>query len=290
MKTIVHLSDLHFPNSLSWLSLRGKMFSGYLNYYLNRRKQYPIEIFHKILEFVKTIDYDILILSGDLTNVSHPREFEKSFHLLKPILDQRLFLVPGNHDRYIESSLEPVDLFEKQFHSYMGKKFGQDRMSSIRVQTISNQTIIGWDSNQPTPFMEATGFVHSQAIHETEKYLDENHILEYILVCHHPIRKPPDIIEQEHHKLKNKDEILQFLNRRPPLIYFHGHHHTNWIIQPSQECPFFVCNSASSSRVIGTKYNSGFHVIQIEMNQCNFERFVYDENLKKIVSSKLLLY
>ncbi len=97
---ILHISDLHFPKRIPYFSLRGKAIVGYLNYRLRRRSKYPIHLIQTLVKHIKSLEYDALVISGDLTNVSHPDEFEYAKEILDPILDERTFMIPGNHDRY----------------------------------------------------------------------------------------------------------------------------------------------------------------------------------------------
>jgi predicted MPP superfamily phosphohydrolase len=172
----IHISDLHIPVKIPIFALRGKMISGYLNFALRRRKLHPMEAIERLIEFIQKSDYDCLILSGDITNVSHKKEFEATKKILAPILNEKAFLIPGNHDRYMTSSVEPVDLFNKYFGEYSGEEIPNSEGEYIRAKKIKDTTLIGWDSNEPTPIAIATGFVKSKVMEITKNYIKSNQI------------------------------------------------------------------------------------------------------------------
>ena len=285
---IIHISDLHFPVSIPFWKLRGKMFSGYLNYTLRRKKKYPLEGIRAFLNKIKSLPYEVLILSGDITNVSHEKEFEEAYKILKPILDERAFIIPGNHDRYIKSSIEPLDMFINYFGEYIGEDISQ-QMGYIRKKEIGNFLLIGWDSNQPTGLADASGFVEPKIVEQTLDYVKAQ-TKPYFLVCHHPIWNPHNKQEHSYHKLKNREFILSRLKTFPPLAYFHGHLHTNWVLKKNLDIPFYIFNSASSTRVADNVHKSGFHYINIKNETWEIKRFHYLEAAKEYLETHVIFY
>lgn len=104
---ILHISDLHFPKKLSLFSLRGKAIVGYLSYRLRRKSKHPLVLVSALVEAISKLEYDALVISGDLTNVSHPSEFENAREILSPLLTSKTFIIPGNHDRYQKRAIGP---------------------------------------------------------------------------------------------------------------------------------------------------------------------------------------
>jgi 3',5'-cyclic AMP phosphodiesterase CpdA len=272
---ILHISDLHFPTKIPLFDLKGKMFSGYINYAFRRKSRYPKALWNALLLKIKSTNYDSLVISGDLTNVSHPLEFQNIADELSPILDQRSFIIPGNHDRYMIESISPKDLFKNSFSSFMGEKL-QISNGYIYQKKLGKILLIGWDSNIPTGIGDAYGKVNTDVIHSTIQYL-KNQNLPYILVCHHPIWNPLNHKETESHKLQNREEIQSELMKYPPLIYMHGHKHTNWIRRKDSNFPFDIVNSASSAMLSDKKRNNGFHEIDIDDNlNISYKRYSFD--------------
>ncbi len=285
---IIHISDLHFPISIPIWKLRGKMISGYLNFKIRRESKYPPEAVRALFQKIKSLPYDLLIISGDITNLSHKNEFLESKKILHSLLNEKAFLIPGNHDRYVVSALEPVDLFTSTFVNNIGTQLETCRYY-LKILELKNFYVIGWDSNHPSMIGDASGFLEQNIIDETLNFL-RNKTKPYFLVCHHPIWNPPDKQEHNFHKLRNRDYVFQRLLENPPLAYFHGHLHTNWVKKKTQEFPFYVFNSASSTRIPDLTHHSGFHYIQIVEGNWKIQRFHYVAHAKEYLETDVIMY
>ncbi len=279
----IHISDLHLPTKLPFLKLRGKPFIGYLNYYLRRRKLHPIEVIESIVSFIKNSEYDCLIISGDITNISHEKEFIEAKRILSPVLNEKAFLIPGNHDRY---SLESLSYFEKYFGEFAG-----DQIPSIplyaKTKKFKNITLLGLDSNHPTSIANASGFIEPETLYKSFNYLKEKQISKFAVVCHHPIWNPPDKFESIYHRMTNREEVQSLFLEHPPIAYFHGHAHTNWIKNKSKDMPYSIVNSASSTRLSDARHESGFHTGDLSVDTLNLKRFAFSKE-KRILEEKNL--
>jgi 3',5'-cyclic AMP phosphodiesterase CpdA len=251
------------------------MFTGYFNYFLRRRKSYPNQLFQSLIKTIQSIPYDLLIISGDITNVSHELEFKKARELLDPILNEKTFMIPGNHDRYMKSAIEPEDYFQKYFGEFLGDKIGENKY--LRIKTKSDIPVIGWDSNFPSGIGNASGRVDEEVINNTFSYLRKNSISKYLLVCHHPLWNPIGYEESSHHKMINREDVIQKLMEFPPLIYFHGHKHSNFYKKLDTAIPFSIINSASSTMLPRGRHKSGFHIIDISSEKLIVQRYAYND-------------
>ncbi|MCE9500860.1 MAG: metallophosphoesterase [Leptospira sp.] len=287
---LFHISDLHFPVSLPFLSLRGKMFPGYLNYTFRRKGKYPEELYNSLVQTIRSNDYDCLVISGDLTNVSHEKEFAAARKKLEPLLNEKVFMIPGNHDRYVREPEGRERLFEKYFGEFSGKPISGNDLKYIRYKKVKGVSLFGWDSNSPRGFGSANGFVQSEVIAETKKFLGQNQIKDYILVCHHPVWNPPGEKESIYHKMDNREEVVRSLLSNPPVVYLHGHVHDNSIKETSAEIPFYIVNSASSTRLADSNHKSGFHFVEITGRKLKFKRFEYSVIDKLFHESRLYSY
>lgn len=285
----IHVSDLHFPVKVPWYSLRGKEITGYFNFTFRRKNKHPQKGIEAMLAFIKSQEYDCLILSGDITNISHEVEFKKSREILNPILDDRAFLIPGNHDRYMKRAITPVDLFDKYFKEFSGEDAFPGGKDYIRYKKFKDITLIGWDSSAPTPIAIASGYVPTEVVEKTHQFVKSKSIKNYSIVCHHPIWSEPHF-ESVYHKLKNREEIAKGLKANPPLVYFHGHCHSNWVKYKSEELPFHVINSASSTKLSsGYKY-CGLHAGEITQDSFTIDRYEFSLEEDRFVKGKLLEY
>ncbi|TGK56663.1 phosphohydrolase [Leptospira wolffii] len=289
---LVHLSDLHFPVPLPISSLKGKMIPGYINYTFRRRKKYPILLWDAILRKVEEIRPDAVIISGDITNVSHWKEYEHALEYLRPLLGDKTFMIPGNHDRYtIKAAGKEAEppYYEKFFSPWMGETVAS-APGYLRTKKIGSLTLVGWDSNMPLFILDAFGYVQKEIAEATLRYLEREKIRDYILVCHHPIWNPPENQESYSHKMRNRDEIAELLQSKPPLAYLHGHVHTNWVKAPDPEKPYYVINSASSTRILDTKHQSGFHVLDYDGKSVSVQRYAFSNDKREFIESQTILY
>lgn len=278
---ILHISDLHFPKKLSLFSLRGKAIVGYLNYHVRRRSKHPVVLIAAMVDTIKSLEYDALVISGDLTNVSHPSEFQNAKDILKPILTDKTFLIPGNHDRYQKIAMGPNPLFEKAFAEWMGESVSSHHY--LRTKRIAGKLFVGWDSNLAIPRITANGYVAKEVVDTTVNWAKEP----YVLVGHHPLWNPNSEIESSSHRMSNRKEVVEGLQTNPPELYLHGHTHTNWVKLPGKETPFTIVNSASSTRLSDSKHECGFHLIELG-KQTHYRRFIYSEN--KFTETNPILY
>ncbi|MDI7216388.1 metallophosphoesterase family protein [Leptospira santarosai] len=282
---ILHLSDLHFPTSVPFFQLKGKMFAGYLNYNLRRRKKYPKSVWDSILNFIRETDPDAIVISGDITNVSHEKEFKAALKILSELPREKVFYIPGNHDRYVGENT----FYEKYFSELSGESIS-DNTQYIRIKKIKDLHFVGWDSSIPLSIINAYGKIRPEVVARTKKILSERKIRNYVLVCHHPIWNPANQQETVHHKLLNREEIASLLKEQPPLVYLHGHVHTNWVKFPGNELPYYVVNSASSTRLPDTTHKSGFHLLEIKKQSVKIQRYTYNLEKSKFTEASLVSY
>ncbi len=249
------------------------MFTGYFNYKLRRKKKYPKEILEALIQHIQSQSYDVLILSGDITNVSHEKEFSTAREILDPLLDDRAFVIPGNHDRYIESSMQPIDLFEKYFYPFLGEKVESE--GYIRIKKKKELCVMGWDSNFASGIGNASGKISSNLITDSFNWLKKENISNYILVCHHPLWNPIGQEESMMHRMINRDEVIQRLKEMPPISYLHGHKHSNFYRKSDPEIPFAIINSASSTMTPSDRNQSGYHSLELKSEKLIVKRYAY---------------
>ena len=91
MRTIVHLSDIHF---------------GRVDYGL----------IEPLIALVHEVKPDVTVISGDLTQRARSREFEEAREFLKRLPEPQI-VVPGNHDvplyNVFDRFLQPLDEFQE---------------------------------------------------------------------------------------------------------------------------------------------------------------------------------
>ena len=266
--TILHLSDLHFSTyPKNWGQWFSKRLLGATNWWLNRSSKYPAQRYHQLIEVLRQMDWDHLVISGDLTQLALPEEFARARMALRPVLkdQERVSIVPGNHDYYVSETEE-----SDNFHSYFGSFFGKNEIHTRRLN--QNWHLIGWHSAIPTPWYNASGCVRRETLKATDKYIQQQATdTRFVLVNHYPISFP----DREHdtkHELLNLEQVQYWLSNRPKIrLYLHGHIHHNWHhVQQYSSHSLHIVNSASST-MIDENSASSFHRIRLHKDQIQVE-------------------
>lgn len=103
MATVVaHISDLHLARRPAWRELNLKRFLGYVNYNLSRRIRHRESSVEAALEKLAAARPDVVIASGDLTQLGTDGEIRALRELLLGLkaVGVPILIAPGNHDCY----------------------------------------------------------------------------------------------------------------------------------------------------------------------------------------------
>ncbi len=272
--SIIHISDLHFHTyPKNFHELKSKRLIGMLNSIFRRARQFPIDRSEKLVEKIRKMKCDHLVISGDLTQLSLESEFSLARKTLDPLLknNSRVTIIPGNHDRYVSQSLSN-DLFKKYFGEFFGKE-------EIHLQEInSDWIIIGWDSVHPNDWFTASGTVRRSTLIETEKIIRSfSKDKKFIIVNHYPLTFPANWKLDHFHELYNLIPVQKWVLRFSQIrLYLHGHIHKNWVHQLSRESgeELLLVNSAASSAIPSSEKDSSFHQIEIDGENLNIKQII----------------
>ena len=105
MLTLAHLSDPHvapLPKP-SLGSLMNKRFLGWLSWRRRRAGIHRRQVLEALTRDLLAQSPDHVVVTGDLTNISLPDEFKQAATWLRTLgAAERVTVVPGNHDAYID--------------------------------------------------------------------------------------------------------------------------------------------------------------------------------------------
>ena len=263
--TILHLSDLHFhalPRTFpEWAS---KRVLGAANLVLRRAQHYPLARAKALVEQVRALSWDHLVISGDLTQLALEQEFEQAREVLSPLLEnpECVTVLPGNHDRYVAAAQFPEDRFQKHFGEFWTE-------GPLWAKALGEGWhLLGWDSTHPNDWWSACGTVPQATIAATERHLStlpDN--AKVLLANHYPLWFPEGWRVKPRHELHNLLTVRTWILRQPQLrAYLHGHVHRNWHLTiPRKGMPALeAVNSASSTEVLHSGKTSSFHRIVLD--------------------------
>lgn len=274
MSTLIrfaHLSDWHATTlrragPAAWW---GKRLSGYASWLISRRRHHSSAILDAAIRDVREQAFDRILVTGDLTHISLPAEFEAARRQLERLgPPEEVFLVPGNHDCYVE--VEP----ERSWDHWAGYLRGQspDELREIdaelaaavvapgggraprhgdypTVRVLGRVALIGLCSVIPTPIFRAGGSLGPEQRARLRRLLLRLEALGLcrILMIHHPVHPHG---EPERRALWDAQALRDLLADTGAELVLHGHKHRRRVHHldgPRRAIPAIGVPSTSSS-------------------------------------------
>ncbi|WP_152051634.1 metallophosphoesterase family protein [Tautonia marina] len=229
---IVHLSDIHiWRYSINPVKLWGKRAVGMAELFTGRAKKFRLERMEDVVERVKSINADHLLITGDLTTTAMRREFEQAREALGPLLGDpdRVSILPGNHDRYTSRSVR-TRAFERVFGAFSpGDSFPWLRHLDERT------AILALDATRA--HLSATGRLPDDQFHQARELLltTDPRPKRLIVACHYPVAAPEAYqSELRKKRMVNAADVARWLRRVGPHLYCSGHVHAAWAHRPHE--------------------------------------------------------
>ncbi|MEP6535531.1 MAG: metallophosphoesterase [Bryobacteraceae bacterium] len=237
MRTIVHLSDLHFGR-------------------VDERICSPL------IQAVHAIQPDLLAVSGDLTQRARAIEFESARTFLESMPKPQI-VVPGNHD-------VPLHNLYSRFRSgldHFYRSITEDRHPFFADSEIA---VLGVNTARALVFKG--GRINAAQISRIEEIFHPLQDRVKILVAHHPFDLPEHL---EHHDLVGRARMaLAGIARCGVDLVLSGHLHiTTSTVSRSAIC--VQGGTALSTR--GRGEANSFNVIRSEFHQIEVEQHSWDE-------------
>ena len=278
---LIHVSDFHFgDNLIGFRDLRekqklfSKRYIGWLNHQVQRKHQFSPEIKTQVIKTLQKIDWDYLIITGDLATLSLEQEFSNARKNLEPLLKKgTVILTPGNHDRYVKEALKP-DLLA----AYFGDCFPfQDRNSesnNLSIQDLGDDVILAeLDMSVPSCLISSRGKINVNLVTYQEIISNRFNQKLKIAIGHYPAFIPPDQSEGYLHSLKDRKALQEFLLNSNFDLYLHGHIHKSWQFKPSNNHQLVCVNSGGCCRYAEGTW-AGFHRITIGNRNIEIEKIL----------------
>jgi 3',5'-cyclic AMP phosphodiesterase CpdA len=282
MTSFAHISDLHIAPlpHVSFGQLCNKRVLGYLSWQCKRKRRHRREILEALYGDLAKQGPDYYLVNGDLTNLGLEHEFAESINWLNRLSadQERVLLVPGNHDAYVGES-------EQFIHDYWTRWFARKEHFPWAKEIGGSIVIIGVSSAVATaPFM-ATGRIGDNQAAALAGLLDHygREGSTRLIMIHHPpvpgvvpARKGLDDCRALHHVVAESgaEAIL------------HGHAHypsrTHLVAGP-RDIPVIGAGSAS---LASTKagYGAHYHMLHLEARHLSIRHRIYDPPQQKFVA------
>ncbi|NMM37311.1 MAG: metallophosphoesterase [Glaciimonas sp.] len=246
MRTIVHLSDLHFGRIDAKLIL-------------------------PLTDLIKGIDPDLLVVSGDLTQRARSAQFKQARQFLDTLPVPQI-VVPGNHDiplhNLFNRFLRPLDKYRRYIGTDVEPVYIDDEIAVIGINTARSLTF-------------KNGRINQQQIARLRAHLLPlgQHRIK-IIVTHHPFDLPAHI------GTKNlvggaKIAMQSFAECGADLLlagHLHASHAGSTVERyPINDYAALVVQAGTATSTRGRGETNSFNVVRIDDQQVTIERFGWNQ-------------
>ena len=246
MRTLVHLSDLHF----------GRV---------------DARLLPPLTGLVNKLRPDLVAISGDLTQRAKPAQFAQAREWLDTLLAPKL-MVPGNHDipyyRVWERFLSPLGNYRKYIDSNVEPDFVDDELAVIGINSARSLTFKG-------------GRINEEQLERLRARLGPLPAsLTKIVVTHHPFSQPAGADEDD--IIGRARMAMAVFHELGIDLMLSGHMHTSLAANTSERYPIdgyaaLVVQAGTATSTRGRGEVNSFNVLRIDGGQVDIERHGWGE-------------
>ena len=251
-----------------------KRILGYLSWRLHRQAEHQIDFMPALLEALKQTDINHIVITGDLTHLSHAADFEAAAEVLNQLGGpDRLTLIPGNHDAYVPlPRQEQFDRIDAYMIANAGETATKDTSEQNQglpyIRKLAKTAIIGISTARPTAPFLATGSIGRNQLDRLREILvqakSEN--LFRLILIHHP---PVQGLVSRRKRLTDQAALADIIRNTGAELLLHGHTHRfseAAIEGPAGMIPVIGVPSLTALTSKG-KRRAGFHINRIRKTE-----------------------
>ncbi len=189
-----------------------------------------------IIKEISNLEFDALLISGDLTHNGTLNSYELLQEILSPI-KQPIYVFGGNHDN--------ANHLNQIFKNNLFNSFSLGKWSVVSIDSVQPNKTSGWVAKEALKTLD-----------ETLKAVNSEHV---IVALHHPI-VPMNSSWDDELSLENPQDLFQVLNKYSKIrgvVFGHAHEaaefaHDNFKII---SCPSTALQFTSESRIGFNKFD-----------------------------------
>lgn len=246
MRTLVHLSDLHF----------GKV---------------DQTLLAPLRELVHRIDPDVVVVSGDLTQRARSEQFEQARAWLDTLPGPQI-IVPGNHDislyNVFRRFLQPLTRYKRYITDDLDPMYVDEEIAVLGVNTARSLTF-------------KDGRVNKEQIAGIKAQLADlaPHIVR-IIVTHHPFDLPHT--EDDDDLVDRAPMAMKAFSQCGVDVLLSGHMHTSHSASTADryrisEYAALVVQAGTATSTRGRGEVNSFNVVRVERERIEVDRYGWDE-------------
>lgn len=286
---IGHISDLHvlrLAKIRPW-DFASKRIVGGMNLLGHRAGAHSVAVVQKAFQRLEDLGVDHICISGDLTNLALPSEFEAARELVDEIPNaiERVSVVPGNHDYYTFRAARNRR-FETYFAPYLQSDLPEYQLASGYpfCHLRGDVAIVGLNSGVPSLPMMAYGRVANDELEALDRLLGDPRLSGFvkIVMVHHPLLPYPYAKIQASRHLHNADDLVRILRNHAVDLAIHGHNHyvsTSILPHLKGTGNLVVCEAGSTSNQSPSapEFAGSFNIFDVvEGHLERIETHIYD--------------
>lgn len=254
MRTLVHLSDIHF----------GRVDEA---------------IIEPLIAKINDIKPDVVAVSGDLTQRARGREFKAARAFLDALPGPQI-VVPGNHDIPLHNVLFrfvlPLDKYRRYITDDMNPSYADEQIAIFGVNTARSLTIKGGRINE------------TQVAWLREKLCSLNPDVTKIVVTHHPFDVPEGYDESD--LVGRAQMAMAELAESGADLFLAGHLHVSHTGHTAKRYKVggrssLVVQAGTASSTRGRGEANSFNVIRLARRDITIERLEWQPNSAVFVVS-----
>ncbi|MFC5480827.1 metallophosphoesterase family protein [Massilia suwonensis] len=260
MRTLIHLSDLHF----------GRVDQALLG---------PLR------ELVHSIAPDVVVISGDLTQRAKPEQFEEARAFLDSLPGPQI-VVPGNHDislyNVFRRFVKPLARYKRYITDDLDPMYVDDEIAVVGVNTARSLTIKDGRVNKE----------QVSKIREELAGLDPK--ITRIVVTHHPFDLPTTFEEQD---LVNRAPMaMEVFAECGVDVLLAGHMHVSHAASTASRYQIdayaaLVVQAGTATSTRGRGEVNSFNLLRVEHERVEIDRYGWDaltNTFRVILTEKFL--
>ena len=228
-QNFVQISDPHL-SSLEGVKARdllNKRALGYLSWRRKRRFEHRVEVLQALQRDLQQFKLDQLLVTGDLTHIGLPQEFEQARNWLQQLgAPDEIALVPGNHDTCVAAAWDQTFALWQDYmvsdDAPVGATSQADIFPSLRVR--GDIAFIGVSTGCPKPPLMATGTAGADQLSRLPALLQET-VARGLFRVVHLHHSPLPGREKWRKRLTDAAAVQALLAEQGAELVVHGHGH-----------------------------------------------------------------